>query len=58
MILALANNNMNICGAARELGMARNNVVHHIERIEEITGKDARRFYDLVALVDMVKGMV
>lgn len=57
VILALANNGMNVSRAARELWMHRNNVAHHMERIKEITGKDPRNFYDLVELVTMVRKM-
>lgn len=53
VILALADNNMNISAAATSLFMHRNNVEYHIRRIKQITGLDAKNFYDLIKLVNM-----
>lgn len=56
VILAMADCNLNICAAARKLGVDHTNVRYHIERIIDITGKDPRKFYELVELVYLVKG--
>ena len=53
VILALADNNMNISAAANSLFMHRSTVEYHIKRIKQITGLDAKNFYDLTKLVNM-----
>ena len=56
VILALADCNMCASSAARMLGVDHSNVAYHIKVIKNITGKDARKFYELVELVYLVKG--
>ena len=58
IILALADNNMNVVETARVLFMHRNNVVYHIGKVKKRTGLDPTKFYDLVKLVRIArKGM-
>lgn len=54
IILAIADNSINVYAAARELFMHRNTLVYHIGKIKKITGLDATDFYDLCKLVEMV----
>ena len=56
VILALADNRMNISDTARALSIHRNSVVYHIEKIKKEIGLDPRDFYDLCELLDMVRG--
>ena len=51
IILALADNKMNVSEVSRQLYMHRNTVAYHINRIRQITGKDPLNFYDLYGLV-------
>ena len=55
IILALADNSMQISEAARKLYMHRNTVIYNIGRIRDITGKDPMNFYDLHDLVMLVQ---
>lgn len=55
IILALADCKLRANAAARMLYMDHSTVQYHIKIIKNITGKDARNFYDLVELVRMVK---
>lgn len=55
IILSLGKHSMRMTEVARELDMHRNTVVYHVERIQEITGKDPLNFYDLLELVMFVK---
>lgn len=57
IILALADNRMNVSSVAVALFMHRNTVVYHIEKIKRITGLDPTDFHDLCKLVQMVRGM-
>lgn len=54
IILALADNRMNVSEAARALFMHRNTVEYHIRKIRQMTGLDPLNFYDLHKLVKMV----
>lgn len=54
LVLALADNRMNVSEAARALYMHRNGVAYRIKRIQRITGLDPLNFYDLHKLVEMV----
>lgn len=56
IILALADCRMRVNAAAKMLYIDHTSVLYHIKIIKNITGKDARNFYDLVELVRMVKG--
>lgn len=55
IVLAIAENNMNILAASRTLYMHRNTVIFHMEKIKRTTGLDPRKFYDLVELVELSK---
>ena len=55
IILALAENKMNVSEVSRQLYMHRNTVVYQIGRIKQLTGKDPLNFYDLYDLVLYVK---
>ena len=55
IILALADNKMNVSEVSRQLYMHRNTVAYHIKRIKQITGKDPLNFYDLYRLVMLAK---
>ncbi len=52
---ALAANNLNVSQAAKSLYMERTGVTYHIEKIKETIGLDPRGFYDLIALLDMIR---
>lgn len=54
VILALADNRMNVSNAAYALGLHRNSVIYHIGRIYQKTGLDAQDFHDLCKLYEMV----
>lgn len=54
VVLALADNRMNVSKAARALYMHRNGVDYRIKRIQRIAGLDPLNFYDLHKLVEMV----
>lgn len=56
IILALADCRMRVNAAAKMLYINHTSALYHIKIIKNITGKDARNFYDLVELVRMVKG--
>lgn len=55
IILAMADNDMNILQTANSVFMHRNTVVYHITKIYKATGLDATKFYDLCELLKMVK---
>ena len=56
VVLALADCGMNVTKASKKIFRHRNAVLHHIKRIREATAKDPMNFYDLVELVEGVKG--
>lgn len=56
IILAFAENNMNVCETARKSVYHRNSIDYHLRNIKHKTGLDPKRFYDLVELVRQVKG--
>lgn len=55
IILALADNRMNVSEVSRQLYMHRGTVAYQIGRIKQLTGKDPMNFYDLHDLVLYVK---
>ena len=55
IILAMANNNMNVCEVARQLFMNRNTVIYRLNKVKIQTGLNARQFYDLIELVKIAK---
>lgn len=54
IIMALADNKMNITQAAKSLFMHRNTVEYNIGKIRKKTGLDPTDFHDLCKLVEMV----
>lgn len=58
IILALADNGMRACAAAKSLYMHPKNVFYHIKIVKAITGKDPKNFYDLVDLVSMAREII
>lgn len=55
IIIALADNNMQISATARQVHMSRTALVNNLIRIEEITEKNPLDFYDLISLVVWVR---
>lgn len=55
VILALADNDMNLSEVAREMFCHRNTAFYHVKKIQTATGLDPMKFYDLCKLVRMVK---
>lgn len=55
IILTLADCNMRANAAAKKLYMDASSVLYHIKIIKAITGKDPRKFYELLELLKMVK---
>lgn len=55
IILALADNSMQVKPTARQLYLHWNTVYYRIDRIWDETGLNPRNFYDLNKLVEMVK---
>ena len=56
VIIALADNRMNITDAANHLNKHRNSVIYHIEKIKQKTGLDARDFHGLCKLYAVAIG--
>lgn len=56
VIIAMADNRMNITDAANALSYHRNSVIYHIKKVKEETGLDARDFHDLCKLFVMIFG--
>lgn len=50
-IIALADSNMNISGAAKKLYCHRNSLVYHMQSLRKRTGLDPWQFRDLATLV-------
>ena len=58
IVLAYADNDMSLTRASRELPYHIHTVDHHLSRVHKATGKDPRRFYDLVELVPIAKAVL
>jgi DNA-binding PucR family transcriptional regulator len=58
IIVALADNQMNVSEAAREIFMHRNTVKYHIRKIYKLTGKDPLDFYDMCELLPVAQQML
>ena len=56
IILGMADNGMRPGRVAQKLYLHRNSVLFHFGKIRKRTGLDPENFYDLVVLVDAVKG--
>lgn len=57
VIIALADNNLNVSDTARQMFMHRNTVVYHIRAIHNKTGKNPLNFYDFCDLLRIAKGI-
>ena len=55
IIIALADNNMNITKASRVLYVHRNTIEYHIRKVKRNTGLDATQFHDLCKLLQMMR---
>ena len=55
VILALAENDMNHSKTALVASYHPNNIRYHMTRVAEKTGLNPRKFYDLIALVSLIK---
>lgn len=51
LIVAMAEHDLRVSEAARSLFYHRNTAVYHLDKIQEETGKDPRKFYDLSELL-------
>lgn len=56
VILGYAESDMTARATAKKVFVHESVVRYHIRQIKKKTGKDMRKFYDLVELVEMVKG--
>lgn len=56
IILAMADCSLHASDVAKKLYMDRSSVTYHISQIEQKTQLDPRNFWDMVKLVEMVKG--
>ena len=56
IILAIADNDMNLSKVSRNIFYHRNAVEYNIDKIHKKTGLNPKNFYDLCALIQMVKG--
>lgn len=54
-ITAMADCDMNVCAVARKLFISHNAVVYRLYRINQKTGLNPHRFYDLVKLLEVAK---
>lgn len=55
VVLAYADNNMNVSETGRKLFMHRNTVQYHLDVAGKKTGLSPLKFYDLVKLVGILK---
>ena len=55
-IRALADSNLNMTRAAKNISYSYNVVTWHRKRIKENTGLDPCNFYDMVKLLKMIEG--
>lgn len=56
-VVAYARNDMRMSKTAQELHMSRRAVEERLKRIRQETGKDPRRFFELVALLERWKNV-
>ena len=57
IILALADNNMNVSEASRKIFVHRNTLNYHFKKILKETGLNPCNFYDLSALVPIARNV-
>lgn len=58
VILAFADGNMSATAGGKIMCMSPNTVDYHIRKVKELTGLDAKKFYDLARLVIMARKIV
>lgn len=51
VVIAFAENNLNVTDTAKKLGCHRNNVSYYLEKVKEQTGKDPKSFFGLCELL-------
>ena len=56
VVIALADNRMNLTNAALAMCKHRNSLIYHIQKIKRKTGLDSRDFHDLCKLYAMAIG--
>jgi carbohydrate diacid regulator len=54
VLLAYAENNMDASKTSRNEYMHRNTVIYHLHRVNEKTGFDPFKFYDLLQLINAI----
>lgn len=57
VILGYAENDMNLAKTARNINYHRNTIEYHFQRIIKKYGLNPHKFYDLIELVEMAKGV-
>ena len=55
IVVAYADNNMNIAETAKALNYHRNSIAYHLDQIHKRTGINPKNFYDLVRLIDHIR---
>lgn len=55
IIKALADNDMSVLAVSKGLFMHYSTINYHLAKIHRETGLNPRKFYDLLALLDMIK---
>jgi len=58
ILIALAENDLNVQKTARSLRYHRNSVEYHLRRIKQEQGLDPKRFHDLCALLPEAKDIM
>lgn len=58
LILAMADNDMNMAAVAKKFYFNRSSVLYQFDRIARATGKDPRVFRDLVDLIPMAEKVI
>ena len=58
LIIALADNNMNVVATANQLFFHRNTVSYQLSKLRKQTGKDPTNFYDLCELVPIARAVL
>lgn len=55
IIIRMADCNLNAKKVAEQMYLARSSLIYHIDNLTKKTGLDARKFYDLVKLLDLLE---
>lgn len=56
VIIAFAENGMNVEKTARVMHYHRSNIIYHLENVEKKTGLNPRNFFDLIKLYELATG--